>query len=313
MTVGWRKLGENIGRGPSVASIHDALVHSAPHYANMVDGAFHWVGVGVAYGGGQMYVAEVFMDGDPPPRRSRAPGADGTALGGAHRVRTGVGLVGAEPPRRVRHRVATGRSPTVVRRAVVVPRLGEPRAGLPVASRARRPRRRGARTGIDVFATANDGSLRHMWWDGASWSALGEPRRAARLRAGRGVVGVGPARRVRPARPAARSCTSPGTAAGPGGSPSAAASWVTPRPCRGHSGRIDVFVRGTDNRLYHRFYSGGWSGWESLGGVLSVGSDGRRRGVRAGSTSSSAAPTTDLYHRWWDGAGWHGYESSVAP
>ncbi len=66
VTVGWRKLGENIGRGPSVASIHDALVHSSLHYANMVDGAFRWVGVGVAYGNGQMYVAEVFMDGDAP-------------------------------------------------------------------------------------------------------------------------------------------------------------------------------------------------------------------------------------------------------
>ena len=67
VTVGWRKLGENIGRGPSVASLHVALVNSPLHYANMVDGAFHWIGVGVAYGGGQMYVAEVFMDGDAPP------------------------------------------------------------------------------------------------------------------------------------------------------------------------------------------------------------------------------------------------------
>ncbi len=67
VTVGWRKLGENIGRGPSVTSIHTALVNSPPHYANMVDPAFHWIGVGVAYGNGQMYVAEVFMDGNPPP------------------------------------------------------------------------------------------------------------------------------------------------------------------------------------------------------------------------------------------------------
>ncbi len=67
VTVGWRKLGENIGRGPNVATIHDALVNSPLHYANMVDGAFRWVGVGIAYGGGQMYVAEVFMDGDAPP------------------------------------------------------------------------------------------------------------------------------------------------------------------------------------------------------------------------------------------------------
>ncbi|MGZ4678002.1 MAG: CAP domain-containing protein [Acidimicrobiia bacterium] len=70
VTVGWRKLGENIGRGGSVASLHDALVASPLHYANMVDPAFHWIGVGVAYGNGQMYVAEVFMDGDPPPQPS---------------------------------------------------------------------------------------------------------------------------------------------------------------------------------------------------------------------------------------------------
>lgn len=67
VTVGWRKLSENIGRGPNVASIHDALVNSPLHNANMVDGGVQWIGVGVAYGGGQMYVAEVFMDGDAPP------------------------------------------------------------------------------------------------------------------------------------------------------------------------------------------------------------------------------------------------------
>ena len=73
VTVGWRKLGENIGRGPSVASIHVALVNSPLHYANMVDSAFHWIGVGVAYGNGQMYVAEVFMDGDAPPPNDCQP------------------------------------------------------------------------------------------------------------------------------------------------------------------------------------------------------------------------------------------------
>jgi hypothetical protein len=33
-------------------------------------------------------------------------------------------------------------------------------------------------------------------------------------------------------------------------------------------GRLDVFVRGSDNQLWHRFFQGGWSGWEPLGGVL---------------------------------------------
>ncbi len=35
------------------------------------------------------------------------------------------------------------------------------------------------------------------------------------------------------------------------------------------AGRLDVFARGTDNQLWHRFWAGSsWSGWEALGGVL---------------------------------------------
>ena len=37
------------GARRSVASIHDALVHSPLHYANMVDPSFNWIGVGVAF------------------------------------------------------------------------------------------------------------------------------------------------------------------------------------------------------------------------------------------------------------------------
>lgn len=37
------------------------------------------------------------------------------------------------------------------------------------------------------------------------------------------------------------------------------------------SGRLDVFIRGTDSALWHRFYDAGtWSAWESLGGILSA-------------------------------------------
>jgi hypothetical protein len=68
ISVGWHKLGENVGRGPSVASLQNAFVNSPEHRANMLDRSFQWVGIGVAYdGGGQMWVAEVFMNGDGPP------------------------------------------------------------------------------------------------------------------------------------------------------------------------------------------------------------------------------------------------------
>ena len=40
----------------------------------------------------------------------------------------------------------------------------------------------------------------------------------------------------------------------------AASSWA--------ANRLDVFVRGTDNALWHKWWQNAWSGWESLGGVL---------------------------------------------
>ncbi len=80
-----------------------------------------------------------------------------------------------------------------------------------------------------------------------------------------------------------------------------------PAVCSWASGRLDVFVRGTDNALWHKWYSGGWSGWESLGGVLS-----------SGPAAVSWAPNridvfvrgTDnaLWHKWYSGA-WSGWES----
>ena len=93
VTVGWSKLGENIGRGPDLTSIHNALIGSAPHYANMVDPAFHWIGVGIAYGNGQMYVAEVFMDGDAPPGPSPLLAFDSRGRGIAARAQGGFWVV----------------------------------------------------------------------------------------------------------------------------------------------------------------------------------------------------------------------------
>ncbi len=93
VTVGWRKLGENIGRGPNVATIHSALVNSPLHYANMVDGSFQWVGVGVAYGGGQMYVAEVFMDGDAAPAPNPYLAYDSRGRGIAARAQGGFWIL----------------------------------------------------------------------------------------------------------------------------------------------------------------------------------------------------------------------------
>jgi hypothetical protein len=78
-----------------------------------------------------------------------------------------------------------------------------------------------------------------------------------------------------------------------------AASWS--------AGRTDVFLRGTDNALYHKAYAGAWYGWESLGGVLTsdpgvVSWGPNRIDVFVRGTDNA------LYHKVWAGA-WYGWES----
>jgi hypothetical protein len=57
----WARLGENVGMGPNVDSLHNALVNSPSHYANMVNGYYDSVGVGVVQSGGTMFVTFNFM------------------------------------------------------------------------------------------------------------------------------------------------------------------------------------------------------------------------------------------------------------
>jgi hypothetical protein len=56
-----------------------------------------------------------------------------------------------------------------------------------------------------------------------------------------------------------------------------------------------VFVRGTDNALWHKWYSGGWHGWESLGGVLTSDPD----------AVSWGSGRIDVFVRGTDNALWH--------
>jgi uncharacterized protein YkwD len=56
----WSTAGENVGYGPSVGSIFGGLRGSSGHYANMVNGAFTHVGVGVVVIDGVMWTAHLF-------------------------------------------------------------------------------------------------------------------------------------------------------------------------------------------------------------------------------------------------------------
>jgi hypothetical protein len=74
--------------------------------------------------------------------------------------------------------------------------------------------------------------------------------------------------------------------------------------------RLDVFVRGTDGALWHKYYQNGWSGWESLGGQLASGTGPAVCSWNAGRLDVFAQGTDGaLWHKWWNGASWSGWES----
>jgi len=78
----------------------------------------------------------------------------------------------------------------------------------------------------------------------------------------------------------------------------AASSWAP--------GRLDVFVRGTDNAMWHKWFDGAWRGWESLGGGLT--SEPAAVSWGPGRIDGFARGTDNqLWHKWFDGA-WHGWE-----
>lgn len=121
---------------------------------------------------------------------------------------------------------------------------------------------------VHVFARGMDNALWHKWYDGGwqNWESLGGPLG--------GQISSDPE-------------------SGP-----SVSSWGPQR--------LDVFVRGTDNAVWHRWSTDGgvrWSDWESLGGVIT-----------SSPASISRAPNlvevfargTDnkLYHIWWDGVAW---------
>lgn len=74
---GWQKLGENVGRGPTVDAIHGAFMDSPGHRANILSADFTEVGVGVEVrDGGRIWVTEVFrlpLAAEPAPEPAPEP------------------------------------------------------------------------------------------------------------------------------------------------------------------------------------------------------------------------------------------------
>lgn len=72
---GWQKVGENVGRGPSADAIHGGWVGSGSHNANMLDGSWTEVGIGVVVVDGQVWATQVFRQraSAPPPEPEPEP------------------------------------------------------------------------------------------------------------------------------------------------------------------------------------------------------------------------------------------------
>jgi hypothetical protein len=57
---GWSSVGENVGRGGSVSSLHAAFMDSPSHRANIL-GDYNYAGIGTGVSNGVLYVTVVFM------------------------------------------------------------------------------------------------------------------------------------------------------------------------------------------------------------------------------------------------------------
>jgi uncharacterized protein YkwD len=59
---GWSAVGENVGVGGSTTEVESMFEASGPHRANLLNGAYTEIGVGLSIGNdGQLYVTEFFV------------------------------------------------------------------------------------------------------------------------------------------------------------------------------------------------------------------------------------------------------------
>lgn len=69
----WSVLGENVGVGGTVASLHDAFMNSPAHKANILLTGYNHVGVGVAKKNGRMWVTVTFAKSPNPGTSLKMP------------------------------------------------------------------------------------------------------------------------------------------------------------------------------------------------------------------------------------------------
>jgi hypothetical protein len=63
---GWYKMGENVGKGGNIETLHQAFMDSPGHRANILDPSYDGMGIGMVWDGSVPYVVEIFMDSIEP-------------------------------------------------------------------------------------------------------------------------------------------------------------------------------------------------------------------------------------------------------
>ena len=72
--------------------------------------------------------------------------------------------------------------------------------------------------------------------------------------------------------------------------------------------RVDAFIRGNDDQLWHRSFNGtSWTGWEPLGGLISADPSAVSSGARI--DVFARGMDNQLWHRSFDGTSWAGWEA----
>jgi uncharacterized protein YkwD len=82
----WRSVGENVGVGYSVTSLHDAFMNSSGHRANILKSGYNRVGIGVVHSGGKIWVTVRFLQG---PAISGSTGSAPAPVPGVRTALTG--------------------------------------------------------------------------------------------------------------------------------------------------------------------------------------------------------------------------------
>lgn len=75
----WRWVGENVGYGPDVQTVHVTFMNSDAHRANILDTDYTEVGVGVVERGDRVWVAEVFRRPQTVTTSSSGSSTSGTS------------------------------------------------------------------------------------------------------------------------------------------------------------------------------------------------------------------------------------------